>query len=157
MSPCITLLLPFPRYHGDFFNTHSCLQQLTKKRQEIRHGSYSFSGYCRSVACSALASFRMKRRDGASFRVRGQLGWPSLLRQPHLVHQLSKGDQTGPSQASLQFRILGFRFFQDGDVGVGVFPEGEEFFVGGERFSGIARHHVGSAELKMGKSTDGIV
>src|ERR1035437_7080849 len=32
----------------------------------------------------------------------------------------------------LQLRVLGFGFFQDGDVGVGVFPEGEEIFVGGE-------------------------
>jgi hypothetical protein len=34
---------------------------------------------------------------------------------------------------SLQLRVLGFGFFQDWDVGVGVFPEGEEIFVGGER------------------------
>jgi len=28
-----------------------------------------------------------------------------------------------------QFRVLGFRFSQDGDVGVGVFPEGEEVLI----------------------------
>jgi hypothetical protein len=33
----------------------------------------------------------------------------------------------------LQLRVLCFGFFQDWDVGVGVFPEGEEIFVGGER------------------------
>src|SRR5258708_36946423 len=33
----------------------------------------------------------------------------------------------------LQLRVLRFGFFQDEDVGVGVFPEGEELFVGGER------------------------
>ena len=33
----------------------------------------------------------------------------------------------------LQLRVLRLGFFQDGDVGVGVFPEGEEIFVGGER------------------------
>jgi len=32
----------------------------------------------------------------------------------------------------LQLRVLGFGLFQDGDVGVGVFPEGEEVVVGGE-------------------------
>jgi hypothetical protein len=32
-----------------------------------------------------------------------------------------------------QLRVLGFGLLQDGDVGVGVFPEGEEIFVGGER------------------------
>ena len=33
----------------------------------------------------------------------------------------------------LQLRVLGFGLLQDGDVGVGVFPEGQEIFVGGER------------------------
>jgi hypothetical protein len=33
----------------------------------------------------------------------------------------------------LQLRVLGFGFFQDGDVGVGVFPEGEGIFLSGER------------------------
>ena len=33
----------------------------------------------------------------------------------------------------LQLRPLRFGFLQDGDVGVGVFPEGEEIFVDGER------------------------
>ncbi len=32
----------------------------------------------------------------------------------------------------MQLRVLGFGLLQDGDVGVGVFPEGEEIFVGGE-------------------------
>ena len=33
----------------------------------------------------------------------------------------------------LQLRVLRLSFFEDGDVGIGVFPEGEEVFVGGER------------------------
>jgi len=33
---------------------------------------------------------------------------------------------------SLQLRVLHLGFFQDGDVGVGFFPECEEIFVGGE-------------------------
>ena len=32
----------------------------------------------------------------------------------------------------MQLRVLGFGLLQDADVGVGVFPEGEEIFVGGE-------------------------
>jgi hypothetical protein len=31
----------------------------------------------------------------------------------------------------LQFCVLGFGLSQDGNLGVGVFPEGEEIFVGG--------------------------
>jgi hypothetical protein len=33
----------------------------------------------------------------------------------------------------LQLRILSFGLLQDGDVGISVFPKGEEIFVGGER------------------------
>jgi hypothetical protein len=33
----------------------------------------------------------------------------------------------------LQILVLGFGLLQDGNAGVGVFPEGEEIFVGGER------------------------
>ena len=33
----------------------------------------------------------------------------------------------------LELRVLGPGLFQDGDVGIGVFPEREEIFVRGER------------------------
>jgi hypothetical protein len=33
----------------------------------------------------------------------------------------------------LQLRVLGLGLLQDGDVGVGVFPKGEEIVAGGER------------------------
>ena len=36
-------------------------------------------------------------------------------------------------KALLQLRVLRFGLLQDGDVGVGVFPEREEILVGGER------------------------
>ena len=32
----------------------------------------------------------------------------------------------------MQLRVLGLGFFQDGDVGVGVFPQREKIFVGGK-------------------------
>jgi hypothetical protein len=31
----------------------------------------------------------------------------------------------------LQLRVLGFGLFEDGDVGVGVFPQRQKIFVGG--------------------------
>jgi hypothetical protein len=42
--------------------------------------------------------------------------------------------EKGPRNNLLQFLVLGFGFFQNGDVGVGVgvFPEGEQVFVGSE-------------------------
>ena len=33
----------------------------------------------------------------------------------------------------LQLRVLGFSFFQDGGIGIGALPEGEEIFVRRER------------------------
>ncbi len=41
-------------------------------------------------------------------------------------------------QGLLQLRVLRFGFLQDGDVGVGVFPEGEKILVRCFRFSGVA-------------------
>jgi hypothetical protein len=38
----------------------------------------------------------------------------------------------------LQLRVLRLGFLQDGDVGVGVFPEREEILVGGAALAGIA-------------------
>jgi hypothetical protein len=35
------------------------------------------------------------------------------------------------------------------DVGVGVFPEGEEVLIGRLSFGGVAVHGVGSTELQM--------
>ena len=50
----------------------------------------------------------------------------------------------------LQFRVLGFGLLQDGDVGVGVFPEREEIFVGGERpdAGGIGIRSLRSSRLQ---------
>ncbi len=51
----------------------------------------------------------------------------------------------------LELGVLGFRRDQDGDVGVGVFPEREEIIVGGLRFAGVARESVSTGEAEMGK------
>jgi hypothetical protein len=38
----------------------------------------------------------------------------------------------------LQLRVLGLGLLQDGNVGVGVFPEGEKILVGSAGFVGVA-------------------
>src|SRR5437764_12787751 len=43
---------------------------------------------------------------------------------------------------SLQLRVLRLGLLQDGDVGIGVFPEGEEVFVGSKR------PHAGSIGIR---------
>ena len=42
------------------------------------------------------------------------------------------------SVSLLQPRVLGLGLLQDGDVGVGIFPQGEEVLVGGACFRFIA-------------------
>src|ERR1019366_4082539 len=50
----------------------------------------------------------------------------------------------------LQLSVFLFRFFQDGNVGVGVFPESEEIFIGGERpdAGGIGIRSLRSSRLQ---------
>src|SRR5207249_10728213 len=57
---------------------------------------------------------------------------------------------TGPRKDAelLQLPVLYLGFLQDGDVGVGVFPEREEILVRALRFGGVACHRVGTSELK---------
>ena len=69
---------------------------------------------------------------------------------------------------SLQLCVLGFGLLQDGDVGIGVFPEREEVFVGsecpdtggvgigslrGSRLQGIGTSHSGTISMRVLKST----
>jgi len=49
----------------------------------------------------------------------------------------------------LQLRVLRFGFFQDGDVGVGVFPEGEETLIGGTGFGGVASHGISAGHAQI--------
>jgi hypothetical protein len=72
--------------------------------------------------------------------------WVRIFR-PECPHAL--GD------SSLQLRALGFGLLQNGDVGVGIFPEGEEVLVCGFGSGTITRHRIGATELKMCESTDG--
>ena len=53
----------------------------------------------------------------------------------------------------MQLRVLRFGLSQDGDVGVGVFPEGEEVLVSGFCFGTIALHRVAASQAEMGKGT----
>src|ERR1700726_4165064 len=49
----------------------------------------------------------------------------------------------------LQLRVLRLGFLQDGDVGVGVFPEREEFLILDAGLRGITRGEIRSAQLQM--------
>ena len=57
------------------------------------------------------------------------------------------------SAALLQPRILRFGLLEDGDIGIGVFPEGEKILVGGFGFGGVALQGVGAGEAEMRQGT----
>jgi len=56
-----------------------------------------------------------------------------------------------PERGLLQVRALLLDFHQDGDVGGGILPEGEEVLIGAFCFGCVAVHCVGSAKLEMGE------
>ena len=82
---------------------------------------------------------------------------------PLSVIRVPKNKETSATVAwssepdSLQLRVLRLGFLQDGDVGVGVFPERQEILIGGFRFSGIAREGIATGEAEMRKSTQRVV
>ena len=55
-----------------------------------------------------------------------------LLRQSLYSH-LAGYQDVNDARGSFQLCVFRLGFLQDGDVGVGVFPEREEIFAGGER------------------------
>jgi hypothetical protein len=71
----------------------------------------------------------------------------------------SKGDYNNYRQTAtreevfqlLQLRVFCFGFLQDGNVGVGVFPEDEKILVCTLRLGGVAGQRVGASELEMGQ------
>ena len=62
-----------------------------------------------------------------------------------------------PYARLLQLRVLRLGLLQDGNVGVGVFPEREEILICGSGFGGVALQHVGAGEAEMRECADGFV
>ena len=55
--------------------------------------------------------------------------------------------------SSIQLRILGLGFFEDRNVGVGIFPNGEEVLIGAAGTSRIARQSARPRQLEMSQGT----
>jgi hypothetical protein len=51
-------------------------------------------------------------------------------------------------QQLLQLRVFRLGMLQDGNVGIGVFPESKEIFIGGCCLASVCGHRGGSAELQ---------
>lgn len=54
----------------------------------------------------------------------------------------------------LKFDVFGFGLLEDGEVGVGVFPEREEILVGGAGSGGFAGGGRSAGEAEAGERTD---
>ncbi len=50
--------------------------------------------------------------------------------------------------------VFGFGREQDGDVGVGVFPEGEEILVGGAGFGVVSLEGIGTGQVELGHGVE---
>ena len=80
-----------------------------------------FSSTRFAARTSACKGARICRRGRSRACARGGRSGPGGLRR-----------FAGGQLRLLQLRVLRFGLLQDGDVGVGIFPEREEIFVGGE-------------------------
>ena len=57
----------------------------------------------------------------------------------------------------LQLRVFRLGLFQDGDVGIGVFPEDEEVLIGGLSFGGVAGKGTGAGQSQVSKRGERVV
>ena len=56
-----------------------------------------------------------------------------------------------------EFGVFGLGGDEDGDVGVGLFPLGEEVLIGGTGFGSVALHGVSAGQAEMGKRARGAI
>ena len=54
-----------------------------------------------------------------------------------------------PTSLLREFGVLGFGFFQDGDIRVGIFPQREEILVGGAGAGVVASQSAGAPQLQV--------
>ena len=57
-------------------------------------------------------------------------------------------------RTALQLRVLRLGFLKDGDIGVGVFPESKEIFVGGECLPSVIRNRGGAGQTQVGQRAE---
>src|SRR5258708_30918303 len=67
------------------------------------------------------------------------------------AHLSPKSVAPGQGKELLQLSVFGLGGDEDGDVGVGVFPESEEILIGGAGFGCITLEHVSAGEGEPGQ------
>jgi hypothetical protein len=72
------------------------------------------------------ANGERERRADVRAGVRGEGGRGPGPSHPHLITTANRSEL-------LELRVLRLGLLQDGDIGIGVFPESQEISIGGER------------------------
>ena len=79
-----------------------------------------------------------------------------MQRKGELLGVTTVGKRAPTHWALLQFRVLGLRLLQDGDVRVGVLPQREEILVFDSSVGGVLLENVGDPRLACAASTGSI-
>ena len=85
--------------------------------------------------------------------ISGKTKWVERLTDAVYAQSASCQQETD-SRKLLQLDVLRLGLLQDGDVGVGVFPEGEEILIGGLCLGGVALHRISATQLEMCEGAD---
>ena len=67
------------------------------------------------------------------------------------------GGSEGMATQLLQLRVLCLGFLQDGDIGVGVFPQSKEVLIGTFCLGGVVREGVGAGQTQVRQCADWLV
>jgi len=76
---------------------------------------------------------------------------------PQLCLPFSHDPLNSGTKLLLQFRVLRLDLLQDGNVGVGVFPEGEKILIGGAGFRGVGLQDKGTGKAEVREGADGLI
>src|ERR1700687_3424871 len=79
---------------------------------------------------------------------------PTLLETPGSINYRETVSDEEELFELLQLRVLRLGFLQDGDVGVGVFPERQEILVSGLCFGGFAGDGISTGQLETGERAE---
>jgi len=77
----------------------------------------------------------------------GGVGNPWRLR----ARRFREFDTKSSARKLLQFRVLDFGFFEEGDLGISILPHGEKVLIGGARSCGVSLQDVSACETELGK------
>jgi hypothetical protein len=86
--------------------------------------------------------------EGTGEVVIGRVGMAEITSKP--APSESGGCAAQPPVGLWEFGVFGFSLEEDGDVGVGVFPGGEEVLIGGAGFGGVVREDSGAGNAEVG-------